>query len=478
MQKKHKLIMQKMSPRTNEVLYETEVMSEEQVDAVCFKAFHAFSEWSNRSLEERIRLLRRLVNVIRDNSTRIIDTIMLDVEKPFCEAETEVIESCDILEYYCAEKYEGIEKPFQIKLDTNMWAHKKAYGIYEPCGVYAVIKPWNYPFELGIWAIAPLLVAGNTIVYKPSELSAATGILMAELFELADFPDGVFNIALGNGETGDRIVNNQYISGISFTGSSSVGMSIINNAKKMNMKISLEMGGSDFALVLDDQIEEITIPGLLWGSFSNAGQVCVAVEKILISNKIYDSVVAKMISEVNKLEMKKEISPIISQKQYLRATEIINEAVKHGCKVLCGGTKLEDDALVAGNYMLPTVIECKDHDFLATIDEIFAPIVFVSPFSNNDEAIRVINSSAYGLGCSIWTGNYEQHTDLIKAIKVGMIWVNEVNLPMPQVPWAGIKISGVGLNLSKKAVYDSMNMKVIHIDNDKEKRSWWYPYTD
>lgn len=468
--------LKKFSPHTNNELYEVDIMSAKQVNCICSKAKLAFETWSKTSLKTRKEYLRNLISVIRSNSNRIIQTIMLDVEKPYCEAETEIIESCDILDYYCSETFDGIDEPIEITLNADIWPHKKAYGLYQPRGVYAVIKPWNYPFELGLWSMVPLLLAGNSIVYKPSELSTATGVLLVELINSAGFPDGVVNIIQGDAITGKHLVENENIKGISFTGSCQVGNEIFESTKNMEIKLSLEMGGSDFALVLNDAIDEITVPGILWGCFSNAGQVCVATEKVLISDTIYDRFVKKLIMETKKLKLRHEIPPVISQKQYSHAKFIIDEAIKHGGKILCGGTFPEDNNLKDGNYIYPTIIECKDYEFLSNVEEIFAPIVLIAPFDSEEKAIEIVNASKYGLGCSIWTGMNKKHTYLYRKLTVGMIWVNEVNLPMPQTPWIGVKSSGIGFNLSKNAVYDSMIFKSIHIDSDSTKRNWWYPY--
>lgn len=466
----------KFSPSTNTKLYDVDIMSREQVNVVCEKAKCAFESWKKTHITERKKYLNNLLNLIRKNSDRIIHTIMRDISKPFCEAETEVIEGCDILEYFISENYDGIESPVEIQLNEVTWPNKKAYGLYQPSGVYAVIKPWNYPFELALWAVTPLLLAGNTLVYKPSELSSATGILLGELIYEAGFPDGVFNVIQGDGSTGLYLIKNPNIAGISFTGSTKAGSEIFNANKNIGVHLSMELGGSDFALVLDDAMEEITIPGIIWGSFSNAGQVCVAIEKVLIAESIYESFVQKVINETKKLELGKEISPIISQKHFLKAKNLIEDAINHGGRVLCGGIPSYDSNWSKGNYMLPTIIECKNVEYLSNLEEIFAPIVFVTPFSNEVEAINIVNASQYGLGCSIWTSDTKKHSTLYRDLDVGMVWVNEVNLPMPQVPWIGRKKSGVGYNLSKNAVYDSMNLKTLHIDGNNEKRVWWYPY--
>lgn len=465
----------KFSPRTNIKLYDVNITSPEEVNSICSNAKIAFENWRKTSLEDRKAYLKRFINVIRNNTDRIIKTIIMDVEKPFCEAETEVIEGCDILEYYCSESFDGIDSPIEIAINKDVWPSKKAYGLYQPNGVYAVIKPWNYPFELNLWAIAPLLLAGNTIVYKPSELSTATGVLLDELIHMAGFPNGVFNIVQGDGSVGKTLVENKDICGISFTGSSRVGKEIIANNKNF-AKLSLEMGGSDYAIVLADEIDGITLPGILWGGFSNAGQVCVAIEKVLISQEIYEDFIKKLVDKTQKLVLQKEISPVVSQKQYLHAKDIVDRAIKHGGKVLCGGSSPLECQFKDGNYMIPTIIEFNDFNFISSVEEIFAPIILVAPFNTEREAVEIVNSSKYGLGCSVWTGNPKKYSLLYKELDVGMIWINEVNLPMPQVPWIGKKESGVGFNLSKNAIYDSMNLKVIHVDEDTNKRSWWYPY--
>lgn len=463
--------IEKLSPSTNSILYKVESMEEEQVKHACRKASMAFTMWKDTSLSERKRYLQKLINTIQENKERIIETIIHDTEKPYCEAETEIIEGCDIVSYYCNEQYDGIDELKEVELDKQLWPHKRAYILYQAVGVYAVIKPWNYPFELNLWAITPLLLAGNTIVFKPSELSTATGMLLGALINQAGLPEGVFNIITGDGETGKLLVNNPIIKGISFTGSSKVGKEIQESRKDICTKLSLEMGGSDYAVVLSDYNSDITIPGILWGSFTNAGQVCVSIERILIASDIYSSFIETLIHETMKLRMKVDVPPVISQKQFVHARDAIEDAVQHGCNILCGGVSNG-----VSNVFLPTIIECTNFDYLNSLNELFAPIVFVTPFANEQTAINTINKSKFGLGCSIWTGDYQAHSHLLKQLDVGMIWINEVNLPMPQVPWIGRRDSGIGFNLSKKAVYDSMELKAIHIDLDSEKRAWWFPY--
>ena len=468
--------IQKYSPRSNEMLYEVTVASEEEIESICVKAEDAFLHWRETSISQRKRILTQFMNAIKENQNVIVDSIIKDTAKAKCEAETEVIESCDIIEYYIKEEFEGIDSPVDIGIDEEIWTYKKVKKIYQPCGVYAVIKPWNYPFELPIWAIAPLLLTGNSIVFKPSEMSSATGILLAELINKTDIPDGVFNVILGDAQTGENLIKNSNISGISFTGSTSTGQKIYQSGYNDFPKLSLEMGGSDYAIICNDANIDITCKGILWGAFSNAGQVCVSTEKMLINEKIYFEFIKKMVEETKKLKIGSDVSPMISKEQLSNAMNIIDFAIQNGCKILCGGSKVNEQEYENGNYLYPTIIECNNKDLLLQLPEIFAPIVFVTPYRKDTDAIRHINESTFNLGCSIWTEIPKKHNELIQNLDVGMIWINEVNLPMPQAPWVGRKKSCVGLNLSKEAVYEAMNMKVIHIDEDVKEREWWYPY--
>lgn len=471
-----KRIIQKFSPMTNEIIYEIPVASQNEVEKACIKAADAFLHWKETSLAQRKEILRQIIEIIKKNQDEIVDTIIRDTAKAQCEAVTEVIESCDIIEYYCNEEFAGIENEIDCQINEEVWQCKTTKVIYQPSGVYAVIKPWNYPFELTIWAVAPLLMAGNSIVYKPSELTSATGKLLSELINKTDIPEGVFNLILGDSETGEYLIKNSHISGISFTGSTLTGQKIYENGKGNFPKLSLEMGGSDYAIVFDDADLNIACSGILWGAFSNAGQVCVATEKVLIDEEIYSVFLEKLIEEVKILEVGKDISPLISKKQLFHALNIIDTALCNGCKILFGGGRYSKPGFEKGNYMLPTIIECKNKDFLLQLPEIFAPIIFVSPYKKDEDILNHINKSSYSLGCSLWTKRYERHREFVQNLNVGMVWINEVNLPMPQAPWIGRGKSCIGINLSKGAVYESMNMKVIHIDENIGKREWWYPY--
>ena len=327
-----------------------------------------------------------------------------------------------------------------------------------------------------IWSIIPILIAGNTIVFKPSEYSTKTGQLIFDLLLNAGFPEGVFNIITGDGSVGKFLVRDTNINAIDFTGSQNAGKNIYESNSTKLKKINLELGGSDFAIVCDDSDIDLAVDGLLWGAFSNAGQVCVSTEKILIHKSMYELFKRKYIEKVSKLCVVKEISPLISEEKLQSILNLVDSSIKNGCKLLIGGKKVTNNEVINGNFLYPTVLECENIDYMNTLPELFAPIVYLGQFENYDEIERIINKSSFGLGCTVWSKSVGTFERIANNINCGMVWLNEVNLPLPQVPWNGIKDSGMGFSLSFDSVKNSMNVKVLNFDMTLKKREWWYPY--
>lgn len=466
----------KKSPFNNEILYNVKNYKINEIISVTDKAKNSFQEWKKTTFEERITKIRLLLDLILKDKEKIIKCICTDVGKPYVEAETEVLESYDIIRFYIEQSYDILSNGLEINLDNSIWHGKKTILKYEPIGVYAVIKPWNYPFELPIWSIIPILIAGNTIVFKPSEYSTKTGQLIFDLFLNAGFPEGVFNIITGDGSVGKFLVRDTNINAIDFTGSQNAGKNIYESNSTKLKKINLELGGSDFAIVCDNSDIDLAVDGLLWGAFSNAGQVCVSTEKILIHKSMYELFKRKYIEKVSKLCVVKEISPLISEEKLQSILNLVDSSIKNGCKLLIGGKKVTNNEVINGNFLYPTVLECENIDYMNTLPELFAPIVYLGQFENYDEIERIINKSSFGLGCTVWSKSVGTFERIANNINCGMVWLNEVNLPLPQVPWNGIKDSGMGFSLSFDSVKNSMNVKVLNFDMTLKKREWWYPY--
>jgi len=466
----------KVSPVTGETSYEFSDTSPNLVEKAVESAGNAFFDWKKAELTERLRIIKNFRDSVSKKKDLIISTIIEDTGKPFPEAETEVIEILDIIDFYLSCNFEELKK-CEIKINNEIWPHKKVFQYRESKGVYAVIKPWNYPFELPLWSIIPILIPGNTIVFKPSELSTKTGVLIGSIFLESGLPNGVLNIVTGGQESGKNLVSNPKVNAISFTGSISTGKKITRRLNESLAHLSLELGGNDVAIVLDDTDINKACTGIVWGAFTNAGQVCVSIERLLISREIYDEVKDRLIILTKNLKFNRDIGPLISQNALEKVVLHVKNAVEKGGTVLVGGKVPSQSGFNQGGfYFEPTIIESCSNDILAWNEETFGPLIIIRPFDTIDELTSLANNSNYALGASIWTKDTKIGNVLASKLNCGMVWINDVNLPLPEAPWLGIKDSGIGLNLSKEAVYDATNKKILHIDYDEQGRIWWFPY--
>ncbi len=454
-------------------------VSEDQLKNVIEDAHIAFQKWSKFELKDRINLVSKIKDQIIEaygnegEKTHLKSVITQDVGKRLPEADIEVIETSDMIESFTKQVKE-IFIDHEIKLDENLWSDKKSIVVYEPKGVVGIIKAWNYPLEVPIWSIIPAILAGNTVVFKPSENAMNVGIEIAKLFDHAGFPKGVFNLVLGDSVIGEKIVENPKISMISFTGSVSVGRKISINCANQIKDCSLELSGNDAAIVDKNVNIELAVNGLVWGAFCNSGQVCVGVKRALIHSDIYEEVRNKLIEKTNALKHSIDYGPLISNKQVQSVEKLISDAVLNRGKVITGGDRVSGNE---GFYFKPTVIENLNDKMKLFNEECFGPVLPICKFDNYDEAIQIANNSNYGLGASVWTSNKKLARDLANQLNVGMVWINDVNVAFATAPWTGRKNSGGGIDLSKHGILEYVNLKHINSEfTSFSKREWWYPY--
>jgi len=406
--------------------------------------------------------------------TDLKSLITNEMGKRLQEADIEVIESSDMVAYF-SENGERLLAQKVLTLNTDLWPTKKSIVEYVPVGVVGVIKTWNYPLELPIWTIAPALIAGNTIVFKPSEHSPFVGIEIGKIFERAGLPNGVLNIITGCGKTGEYLVEHKGVNMIDFTGSVETGRKIAMSCAASLKKYNLELGGNDAAIVCDDADLELTSNGLVWGAFCNSGQVCVGVKRAFIDKSMKEEILQKILNKTNALVPGKDYGPIISESQLSEIENFISDAITKGAEVLSGGKQIKGKS---GLYYPPTVLIGVTSDMRIMREECFGPLLPIMFVNDTDEAINFANDSIYGLGASIWTVDKNKGIDIARKIQSGMVWINDVNVAFPEAPWGGIKSSGIGIALSDQAIYEYTEYKHISIEqSDEQKRIWWYPYS-
>jgi acyl-CoA reductase-like NAD-dependent aldehyde dehydrogenase len=470
-----------VNPSTGEPLGAVYQASAMEVNEAVKAARNALFTWSKVEVSARAQVLGKVVDLIitrygeQGKITPLKKLIMTEMGKRLPEADIEVIETSDMIAFFVKEapRLLAVTTPH---LNQDLWSTKKSEVVYEPVGVVGVIKPWNYPLELPIWAIAPALVAGNTVVFKPSEYSSFVGLEIGKLFEEAGLPPGVLNIVTGDGEVGKMLVRHEGIDMISFTGSVAAGREIAAHCGQRLIKCSLELGGNDPAIVEPDVDLELAANGLVWGAFCNSGQVCVSANRVFVHEQIADDLIQRVVEKTKALRITTDFGPIVSAEQLITIEEQVNDAVSNGATVLVGGKRLKHGN---GFYYSPTVLTNVSPSMRLMTEECFGPVLPIITVPNTKEAIALANGTAYGLGASVWTSDLEKGREIAGRIESGMVWINDVNVAFPETPWGGIKCSGIGTELSEWGIYEFVHRKHINIETSTNtRRDWWYPYQD
>lgn len=460
------MILKSINPTTEEVIGEVSASSNKDVNNAVSTARKNFGSWKDSTIEKRIGLLKKLSELLEKEKSNFTELIMKEIGKPKIEAETEVLDSQGAVDYYCNE----INKIKDKNIDFNQEFFPETKGLmkFVPHGVIGLITPWNYPLSLPMWTIIPALLCGNTIVFKPSENSVLVGQKLNDVINKI-FPNGVFNIIYGGAKIGKMLVKSS-INKLFFTGSVEAGQDIMKN---IGVKpLALELGGKDSAIVCEDADLDLTVKGIVWGAVNNAGQVCVSIEKVYVHEKIAEDFIEKVVEEVKKLRKGIDFGTLINKEQLSKVENHVKEAVSKGAKILVGGKKIAGK----GFFFEPTVLVNVKEDMKIMCEETFGPIIPIKTVKNEDEATKLTNESKYGLGVTIWTKDIEKGKRLGDKINIGMVWINDVNLPFPGGDyWGGTKSSG--LRCSESKLMQCLKAKTFVFYFGEGKRVWWYPYS-
>lgn len=455
------MIMKKLifyNPTNGEVIGEIEKTSIKRISALVKNSKDAQIKWANLSILERISYFTKLKNELIKSKRELSELIKTEQGKPLVEAKIEIDDCIETINYYSKNAENFLR-------DEDIDANNKK--VYQPLGVVAVISPWNYPFSTPFWAIIPALISGNSIIFKPSEEVPYTGLKIKELFNKAGFPKGVFEVIFGDKNESEELVKSD-IDMVSFTGSVETGKSIMKNSSRKLHKVSLELGGKDPAIVCEDADLGLASEGIVWGAFSNSGQVCTSVERVFVHESVYDKFVSLIIEETRKLQPEKDFGPVINKKLMNKIESHIKDAKDKKAKIIFGGKR-------QGNFYLPTILTNVTNNMKIMQEETFGPVLPIMTFKDLYEAIKLANSTKYGLGASVWTKDEKKGISIAKQIQSGIVWINDVNIPYHNCPWGGVKYSGFGKVLSKEGLLEFVNIKHINFGNDS-KRDWWYPY--
>jgi len=437
-----------VNPATNSVI--TAVPRSQAVDVkhATEAAKAAATAWGATTMEERIAWLERIADALEAEAETIAQLESLDTGKPISLARrVDAARSVANFRFF-ADHAKGHQDPTFSDHGAVNHVHRS------PVGVVGLITPWNLPLYLLSWKVAPALLMGNTIVAKPSELTPLTADFLAKTVHALGLPAGVFNLVHGYGpEVGQAIVEHPDIRGISFTGGTATGRLVAATAAPMFKKLSLELGGKNATVVLDDAPLDDIMEGLVRASFTNSGQVCLCGSRILVDETIYDTFAAKFVAKVEELRLgdprdeATQMGTVISQDHKAKVESYIRLGIEEGGTVLTGG--LSEQAPVPGvssegAFLRPTVLAGLSASCRTATEEIFGPVVTLHSFASEDEAVEMANLTEYGLAGSVWTADIERGHAFAKRMETGIVWVNTWLNRDLRTPFGGVKQSGVG----------------------------------
>ncbi|MED4755234.1 aldehyde dehydrogenase family protein [Brevibacillus choshinensis] len=468
------------NPATGESMGTLAVASPVQIHQTMERARGAFASWSQTSLSERLDYLVRLRHYLVEHGEELALQISQDTGKVTLEAfMTEIFVTVDTIRFYEKNAHRMLSSQ---KVPTNLvlWP-KKSYIHYKPMGVVAVISPWNYPFQLAMIPVLSALVAGNTVILKPSEVTPSTGLLIEELFRAVPLPEGVVSVLHGGREVGQALVT-EHPDKIFFTGSVATGKKIMAAAAEHLIPVELELGGKDPMIVLEDAHLERAANAAVWGAFTNSGQVCMSVERLYVHEGIYPDFLALVTKKASALRQgypdQAEVGSMTSPQQIGIVRQQVEEALAKGATAVIGGQfPITSDSM----FLPPTILTNVTSDMKIMQEETFGPILPIMTFSHEEEAIRLANASPYGLNASVWSQDKTRARRVAEKLESGNVCINDVIISYanPYLPFGGVKSSGIGRYRGPSGLQAfTHSISIIHDPGTRKREVNWYPYTE
>lgn len=449
------LTMEVIDPATGARFLTVPRASVQQAEQAIAAAKTAQPGWAALPLAERRACLSAFADAIHASADALTRMLVREQGKPFAEAAGEIAYTEVFIRHFLT-----VDIPVEVLQDDEV---RRVEQHRKPLGVVCAIMPWNFPVLLAAFKFPAALLMGNSFILKPAPTTPATSLMLGELAKDI-FPAGVFNVVTDLNDLGPTFADHPDVAKISFTGSGATGKKVMAAAASTLKRISLELGGNDASIVLDDVDVANVAPKIFSTAFMNAGQVCIAVKRVYAHSRIYDALcdaLAKLADEAvvgDGLQQGTQIGPVQNAAQFAKAKTFLEAAHREG-RVIAGGTTVEGD----GYFLRPTIVRDIEDGTMLVDEEQFAPILPVIKFDDVEDALRRTNSSEHGLGGSVWSADRDRAYDLARRIDSGMVWVNQHLDFAPHIPFGGAKQSGIGMELSLEGMHEFSQLSVINI---------------
>jgi len=459
---------------SDDILGTVRQATRDEARAAVEAAVESFSSWRATPAPIRGRIVARAARLMEERKEELAEILTREEGKTIAESRGELQRSINVAEFCAGESRRMNGETIQSELPLNF-----AYTIKQPLGVVACVTPWNFPVAIPVWKIAPALVAGNTVVFKPATLTPATAVRIVELLEEAGVPAGVLNLVLGSGsDAGDEIINHPAVKAVSFTGSNPVGIRLYEQVSRRGAKVQCEMGGKNPVVIMEDADLDLAVESTAQGAFGSSGQRCTATSRAVVVNEIAEEFVERIAARAKSMRIgaggdpATEMGPSIDESQFKTVLRYIDIGREDGATLVCGGSRATGARLDKGYFVHPTVFDHVTPDMRIAREEIFGPVLSVLRVKNFDQAMQVANDCEYGLSSAIFTNDAARIFRFVDEIETGMTHINSPTTGgEAHIPFGGIKGTGIGDREQGSTALDFYTeLKVVYVDYTGRKR--------